>query len=250
MINLKKKLKKQELSLGSWITLPDLNLAEMMSNSNFDWLAIDLEHSVVDLESLQNIIRVIDTNDTFPMVRLTSNDPNQVKRALDSGAKGIICPMINNRDDVSELLNSVYYPSKGKRSLGIARAQKYGRDVIGYIKKIEKELVTIIQIEHIDALNNLDEIFQIQDIDGYIIGPNDLSASMGIHGDLKNKMLIKAINEINSIAKKYKKPGGIHLIEPEISDLRNAIKSGNKFIAYSLDFKIFDKGLKEFMNFK
>ncbi len=250
MINLKKKLKKQELSMGSWITLPDLNLAEMMSKSNFDWLAIDLEHSVIDLESLQNIIRVIDLNGTFPMVRLTSNDPDQVKRALDSGAKGVICPMINTKDDVIKLVNSIYYPPKGRRSLGIARAQKYGRDVIGYVKKIEKELVTIIQIEHIDALDNLEEIFQIQDVDGYIIGPNDLSASMGIHGDLKNKILKKTINEINSIAKKYKKPGGIHLIEPQISDLKNAIKSGNSFVAYSLDFKIFDKGLKEFMNFK
>ena len=246
MKNIKKLLKNNELSIGSWITIPDPIIVEMMCKSKFDWLAIDLEHSAISMESVQDIIRIITLHDIFPFVRLTSNDVNQIKRVMDAGALGIIVPMVKTIEDIKVASDGMYYPDKGKRSVGLARAQAYGRDLQGYIKDLKKFGTLIVQIEHIEAVNNIDEIFSNKNIDGFFIGPNDLSASMGIPGDLKNTKLKKAITHIRDQADKYNIPGGHHIIEPNINELVKAKKDCFKFIAYSLDIRMFDKSLAEF----
>lgn len=246
MKNIKSLLKKNQLTLGSWITIPDPIIVEMMCKTKFDWLAVDLEHSTIGMESLQDIIRIITLNNIFPFVRLTSNDPNQVKRVMDAGALGIIVPMVKTVEDIETASNAMFYPNKGTRSVGLARAQEYGRDLKGYIKSLEKCGTLIVQIEHIDAVNNLEQIFSNKNIDGFLIGPNDLSASMGIPGDLKNRKLKQAIEFINRQAKAHNIPGGQHIIEPNIRELSKAKKDGFKFIAYSLDIRLFDKSLEEF----
>ena len=129
MKNIKKLLKNNEISVGSWITIPDPIIVEMMCKSKFDWLAIDLEHSAITMESVQDIIRIITLHDIFPFVRLTSNDVNQIKRVMDAGALGIIVPMVKTIEDVKIASDGMYYPNKGKRSVGLARAQAYGRDL-------------------------------------------------------------------------------------------------------------------------
>tara|TARA_B100001250_G_scaffold65148_1_gene51597 strand:+ start:12193 stop:12945 length:753 start_codon:yes stop_codon:yes gene_type:complete len=246
MKNIKKLLKKNELTIGSWITIPDPIIVEMMCKAKFDWLALDLEHSAIGMESMQDIIRIITLYDIFPFVRLTSNDANQIKRVMDAGALGIIVPMVKTVEDIKIASEGMYYPNKGKRSVGLARAQEYGRDLQGYIKSLNKYGTLIVQIEHIDAVNNIEEIFSNENIDGYFIGPNDLSASMGIPGDLKNIKLKKAISYIKDKAKEHNIPGGQHIIEPNIKELSKAKRDGFKFIGYSLDIRIFDKSLEEF----
>ncbi len=250
MKNIKRLLKKNHLTIGSWITIPDPIIVEMMCKSDFDWLAIDLEHSAINMESVQDIIRIITSNDIFPFVRLTSNDSNQIKRVMDAGALGIIVPMVKCSSDIKMAHEAMFYPKLGKRSVGLARAQSYGRDLQSYMSELKKFGTLIVQIEHIDALNNIKEIFSNKTIDGYIIGPNDLSASMGIPGDLKNKRLKDAIGYINKQAKKSSIPGGHHIIEADIKELSKARKDGFKFIAYSLDIRLFDKALQEFMRSK
>ncbi len=246
MKNIKKLLKNNEISVGSWITIPDPIIVEMMCKSKFDWLAIDLEHSAITMESVQDIIRIITLHDIFPFVRLTSNDVNQIKRVMDAGALGIIVPMVKTIEDVKIASDGMYYPNKGKRSVGLARAQAYGRDLPGYIKQLNKYGTLIVQIEHIDAVKNIDEIFSNNSIDGFFIGPNDLSASMGIPGDIKNIKLKRVMRKVSEKAKKYNVTGGYHIIEPDIKELAKAKQNGHKFIGYSLDIRMFDKSLAEF----
>ena len=237
---LKQKLIKAELTIGSWITLSHPAIAEIMAKAGFDWLAVDLEHSVIGIHEAEELIRIIDLCGVTPLVRLTSNNSDQIKRVMDAGAYGVIVPMVNSKEDAERAVASVYFPNKGRRGVGLARAQGYGASFNDYLKWLNDNAVIIAQIEHIDSVNNLEEIFSIKEIDGYIIGPYDLSASMGLPGQLDHPSVEKAIVYVNDLAKKIKKTGGVHIIEPDPKRLQAEIKKGFKFIAYSLDIRMLD----------
>tara|TARA_A100001011_G_scaffold396666_1_gene495130 strand:+ start:895 stop:1641 length:747 start_codon:yes stop_codon:yes gene_type:complete len=231
---------KKKISIGSWITLGHPSIAEIMCNAGFDWLAIDLEHSSITLTQAEELIRVINLCNVKPFVRLTSNNSDQIKRVLDSGAEGIIVPMVKSYNDAIIAVGSCYYPPIGNRSVGLARAQKYGAGLKDYIKWKNKNLSLIVQIEHIDAIDNLEEIFSIKKIDGYLIGPYDLSASMGMPGDFKNKIFKDTVKKIVKIASKFKLKRGIHVVEPDKKILQEKIREGFDMIAYSLDTRMLD----------
>jgi len=238
-MNLKQKIRNNIQTIGSWITLGHPGIAEIMSKAGFDWLTIDLEHSGIDIQQTEDLIRVIELCDVSPLVRITNNDPNLIKRVLDAGSHGIIVPMVNSLADAQLAVQSAYYPPKGKRSFGLARAQRYGIGFEHYLERSKEETVIIVQIEHIDALNELEAILSLDDIDGYIIGPYDLSGSMNIPGQFENSEYLHVIETINKVAKKLNKSGGIHIVEPDLQLLESAKKEYN-FIAYSVDFRMID----------
>ena len=137
-MNLKKRLLARELTIGSWITIGNPVVAEVMANVGYDWLTIDMEHSAITMENAQDIIRVIDLCGVVPLVRVGHNDPNLIKRVMDAGAHGVIVPMVNSRDEAEKAVRSVKYPPLGFRGVGLARAQKYGMDFEDYKKWNEK----------------------------------------------------------------------------------------------------------------
>ena len=245
--NLKSKFKKQ-VSIGSWITLAHPAIAEIMAKSGFDWLAVDLEHSVITIREAEELIRVISLSGVTPLVRLTSNDPNQIKRVMDAGAHGIIVPMVNSPEQAKKAVESIKYPPYGTRGVGLARAQGYGCDFNDYLEWQQEGSIVIVQVEHIDAVNNLEEIFSVEGIDGFIIGPYDLSGSMGIPGQFEHPDFLAAMLKIRKISSEMNMTGGIHVIEPEPSQLQQRIEEGYRFIAYSLDVRMLDvscrKGLE------
>ena len=229
-----------DLLLGSWITIDSPAIAEIMSNSGFDWLAIDLEHSVISIDKAADLIRTIDLCDVTPFVRLTSNDKNQIKRVLDAGAKGIIIPMVNSTDDAKSAVESTKYGPIGKRGVGLARAQNYGVSFDDYFEWQKTEITVIAQIEHKIAVKNLRDILSVDGIDGYMIGPYDLSCSLGIPGEFNNNIFTSTLSEINSIGNELRVPGGLHVVEPNLEELKKAINYGYKFIAYSVDIRMLD----------
>ena len=195
---LKLKLHNNEQTIGSWITLSNTGIAEIMANAGFDWIVVDLEHSMISIETAGELIRVIDLAGVPPLVRLTSNHPDQIKRVMDAGAHGIIVPMVKTKGDAEQAVSSVYYPPKGIRGVGLARAQDYGIGFHEYRDWLEENAIIIVQIEHIDAVNNLKDILSVDGVDGYIIGPYDLSASLGVSGEFDHSFMIEAMNEIYS----------------------------------------------------
>jgi 2-keto-3-deoxy-L-rhamnonate aldolase RhmA len=239
LMNLKQKIRNKTQTIGSWITLGHPGIAEIMSKAGFDWLTIDLEHSGINIQQTEDLIRVIELCDVSPLVRITNNDPNLIKRVLDAGSHGIIVPMVNSLADAQLAIQSAYYPPKGKRSFGLARAQRYGVGFKDYLERSKDETVIIVQIEHIDALKELEAILSLDEIDGYIIGPYDLSGSMNIPGQFENSEYLDVISTINEVAKKLGKSGGIHIVEPDLQLLEIAKKEYN-FIAYSVDFRMID----------
>ncbi len=238
--SLKAKIARDEFVLGSWVTLGHPAIAEIMARSGFDWITIDLEHSVITIREAEDLIRVLTLANVPALVRLTSNDTNQVKRVMDAGASGIIVPMVTCREDAVKAVDAVKYPPVGKRGVGLARAQQYGAGFDKYRTWLDQDSVIIVQIEHIDAITNLEDIFSVENIDGYIIGPYDLSASMGIPGQFSHPDFNDAMEHIKSTSKRMGIPGGIHIIEPDPSQLEVRVKEGFKFIAYSLDIRMLD----------
>ncbi len=237
---LKQKLTTGDLSLGSWITLGHPAIAEIMARAGFEWLAVDLEHSVITIREAEELIRIIDLCGVSPLVRLTWNDPNQIKRVMDAGAHGVIVPMVNSSEQAAAAVSAVRYPSAGKRGVGLARAQGYGSSFNDYLEWQESNAVVIVQIEHIDAVNNIDEILATDGVDGYIIGPYDLSGSMGMPGELTHPDVVKAMQQVKDAGKANNMPGGVHIIEPDTEQLSMRSQEGYKFIAYSLDIRMLD----------
>jgi 2-dehydro-3-deoxyglucarate aldolase len=164
------------------------------------------------------------------------------------GADGIIVPMIKNKVDEQMAVDYVKYPPIGNRGVGLYRAQKYGLAFDEYKQWVEKEAVIIAQIEHIDAVNNIDGILTTEGIDGTIVGPYDLSGSMGVPGEYYRKDVQSAILRIKKACKRYNKPYGFHVIESNPENLQKRIEEGCTFLAYSLDFFFLGDCAREGMN--
>jgi len=159
---------------------------------------------------------------------------------MDAGAHGIVVPMVNSSEEAAKAVAATRYAPLGTRGVGLARAQAYGEKFEEYLEWQKNDPVVIVQIEHIDAVNNLESILSTDGVDGYIIGPYDLSCSMGLAGEFEHPDLIAAMEQIQSVAKQLNKIGGIHIVEPDTEKLKEKIIEGQKFIAYSVDIRMLD----------
>jgi len=231
----KTALKEGRITIGGWLTLGHTAVAEIMASAGFDWIAIDMEHSVIGIQDVQPLVQAIELGGSLPLVRLSSNDPVLAKRVMDTGASGVIVPMVNTAEEAELAVKSVKYPSWGFRSVGLARAQKYGPGFDDYASKINDEGIVILQIEHKDGVKNIDEILSVDGVDGIFIGPYDLSGSFGIPGDFGNMLMKDAERRVLDIAKKYDKPAGIHIVWPSMADFEKRKEEGFRIIAFGAD---------------
>ena len=229
-----------KLSIGSWIQLGHPAIAEIMASAGFDWLAVDLEHSTISLGEAEELIRVIDLKGVVPLVRLASNNSEQIKRIMDAGAHGVIVPMVNSEEEAQAAVSAVKYPPIGNRSVGLARAQGYGPRFAEYFEWQRDNSLVIVQIEHINAVDNLESILSVKGVDAYIVGPYDLSGSLGIPGQFEAPKYLDALQQIRRASAKLCVPGGVHIVEPDAQELEQSIKQGNQFIAYGVDTRMLD----------
>lgn len=233
---LRNRIKAGELTLGSWITIGHPNVAEILSNAGFDWLVIDIEHNPIDISMVQTLITTIQSKGVAALVRVSKNEEVVIKHVLDAGADGIIVPMICSKEDAIQAVDYAKYPPIGKRGVGLARAQQYGTGFESYKKWVAEDLVVIAQIEHIDGINNLEEIISVDGIDGTIIGPYDLSGSMGMPGEFEKPVVKEALKRYIDICQKHGFPMGFHVVNTDPAKIQEKIDEGYRFIAYGTDF--------------
>lgn len=234
-MSLKSSLRAGRLTIGSWITLAHPAIAEILARAGFDWLVVDLEHSVITIREVEELIRVIELCGVTPLVRLSNNDPTLIKRVMDAGAHGVIVPQVNSRAEAEAAVAAVYYPPKGRRGVGLARAQGYGARFEDYHRWLAKHAIVIVQLEHRDAVEQAEDILSVKGIDGYLIGPYDLSASLGVAGQFSHPAVVEARRRIARAARALGVAGGVHVIQPDVAETARRIKDGFTFIAYSLD---------------
>jgi len=221
--------------LGSWLTLGNPSIAEIMADAGFDWLCVDLEHTSTDYKEAQLLIMAIQSKGLKAFVRVGGNDPLIIKRVLDSGADGIIVPSVNSALEAKNAVEAVRYPPMGKRGVGLARAQDYGFGFDSYRDHKTKEIKLIVQIEHISAIKELDAIIQTEGVDGTFIGPYDLSGSLGKPGQWDEPEVRDALKIYEVTARKYNKWMGFHVVQPDYNLVLEKISLGYNFIAFGFD---------------
>ena len=192
-----KKLRKK-IKIGSWITTYNPSAVHLMSLLGFKWLCIDMEHSTISFDQMEQLIAAIKNNDSVPFVRVGTNDQLHIKKALDAGAQGIIVPMVNTVKEAKNAINYTFYPPVGKRGVGLSRSSNFGYDFETYVKGESKKIQLILQIENIEGINNLDKILNLKNISGTLLGPYDLSASLGVIGKLENSLVKNAIKFLSN----------------------------------------------------
>jgi len=196
--------------LNGWCAIPSGFSAELMAHLGWDSLVIDCQHGLVGYESMLAMLTAISTTATVPMVRVPWNDPAAIMKALDAGAYGIICPMINSRADCETFVGACRYAPRGYRSSGPTRAVLYGGP--DYAGKANDTVVALAMIETRQALDNLAAIVTTPELDGVYIGPSDLSVSLGFpHGlDRTEDAPLAAIRTVLDACKRHRIRAGIH----------------------------------------
>ena len=228
-------------SIGTWLSLPNESVAEIFAKAGYEWVVIDLEHSAINIDQAASLIRVIDLAGSKPFVRLSDHSPSQIKRVLDAGAKGILAPMVESQQQIEEIISACHYPPKGKRGMGLARAQGSGEEKakMEYITQSSKHIEIYAQIESVTGIENIDSILS-QDINGYFIGPYDLSASLGSPGEFNSAKFLAAEDIILNSAKKHQIKCGYHLVEPQLKQIQTLHEKGYDMIAFSVDIRMLD----------
>lgn len=243
--SLKARLAARELTIGSWLSFGFTHVAEMMAAVGFEWLVVDMEHTGIGVGDMMQLIQVVELAGSAPLVRVGANDPLLIKRAMDAGATGVIVPMVNTADDARRAVDSLYYPPKGARGAGLSRAQAYGEDFAAYRAWANQESVLVVQIEHINAVENLTDILAVDGVDAFMVGPYDLSGSLGQPGQWDAAPVAAALTEIERLAGASSKPSGFHVVHSDHQELARRIDAGYTMIAYGDDMVFLTEKLRD-----
>jgi len=230
-------------TLGVVMTIPSPFAAETLAGRGFDWMWIDMEHSPIDLETADRMIQAIQGTGTVPIIRVAWNRHWLVKPALDMGAMGIIIPWINSKQEAVDAVQALRYPPEGVRGVGASvAARRWGLPTSEYLKVANNEIIAILQIENIEAVNNIGEILTVPGIDVIFVGPNDLASSMGLLGQPTHPRVEEAIQKVLVATKNAKIPVGILGFSPDAANKR--IQQGFQFIAVASDGSLLSSGAK------
>lgn len=240
--SIRKKLLGGGHSIGSWIQIPHPSVAEIMGAAGYDWVAVDLEHGSIGVQQLPDLFRALELGNTLPLARLAYGHPKDCKQALDSGAGGVIVPMIESADQLIAVRNACYWPPAGNRGVGFSRANLFGKYFEEYIEEAQAPIL-VAMIEHERAVENLEDICKVDGLDALLIGPYDLSASMNMTAEFQSDQFIKTLEKIQLVADKYKIPCGIHIVTPSPNELEQKLKDGYQFLAYSIDSVFLNHGV-------
>ncbi len=226
-------VKERRLQIGIWSSLCSNIGAEIISDSGFDWILLDTEHSPNEIPGLVQQLQAVGRGTATPVVRAAWNDMVLIKRILDIGAQSILIPYVQTPDEARRAVASVRYPPRGMRGVaGAARASRYGR-VTDYLKKADDEICLLVQVETRSALDQIEAIAGVEGIDGVFIGPADLSASLGHLGNPQHPDAQAAIRDAaRRLAAVGKAAGILTGVEAEA---RRYIEWGYNFVAVGTD---------------
>ena len=232
-------------AVNGWLAIPNSFATEVMAHQGWDTLTIDLQHGVVDYPAMVTMLQAISTTPTVPVVRVPWLEPGIIMKSLDAGAYGIICPMVNTREEAQKLVAYTHYAPRGTRSFGPVRALYYGGP--DYPEKANDTIVSFAMIETAQALDNLDAILSVEGLDAIYIGPSDLSLALGckpLFDDVEPKVA-EAIAHILARAQAHGVQAGIHNGRPDVARAR--IAQGFSFVTVSADARILAAGSQQIL---
>lgn len=219
--------------LNGWLHIPSMWSAEVMANQGWDSLLIDMQHGMMSIETAIQMMQAISTTDTVPLVRVNWNTPGEIMRLLDGGAYGVICPMVDTREQCEAFVGACRYPPMGYRSLGPTRARVYGG--VDYAEHANDTIVTLAMIETQEAFDNRDDIMRVEGLDGVFVGIGDLRLSMtGKAGfDSSDQTVNDALDAILESARKHNIKAGLFTVDTLYAT--DMIKKGYDFVTVMTD---------------
>jgi 4-hydroxy-2-oxoheptanedioate aldolase len=227
----KEKLGRGEIVAGSFLYLPSAGLAEIIGLIGFDFVVIDMEHGPIEIQTAEEIVRAAELGGVTPFVRIPSNSPHLILRALDTGALGVHVPNVNDAEQARAMVDSVKYGPRGRRGLAGVRAARYGLKgpLAGYTVEANQQCMAIAQVESVESINNLDALLEVEGVDVYYLGPVDLSNSYGVPGDTKDPRVVSSVKDaIKRIVAAGKTAG---CIAADVEEAKRYIDLGARYIA-------------------
>jgi 2-dehydro-3-deoxyglucarate aldolase len=231
-IEFRKQLQSRKILWGTLVSLPVPEITEILVDAGYDWLFIDMEHAPLEVRDVQRILQA-GGESIAGIIRLPANDPIYIKKAMDIGPAGIMLPLVNSADDARNAVKWSKYPPMGTRSVGVGRVHHYGAALQQTIETANDTTAVIVQVEHIQAVENIDGIVAVPGVDAVLIGPYDLSASMGIPGQVADPRVKEAIEKVRLACQKTGMPLGI--FTASVPFARECAKNGFTLIAVSTD---------------
>jgi len=241
-MNFTQRLRDNELLLGTMLTLPSPEVAEMIAACGYDWLFVDGEHGNLSTLDLQRMLQAV-AGRSAAIIRVAAKTERDIKKVLDIGADGVIAPQVNSADEARHVVACCKYPPRGIRGVGLARAQGYGRDFAEYMESANDRIAVIVQAEHIDAVNNIDDIVKVDGIDAVFIGPYDLSASMGRMGEVDHPEVVEAIDRVGRACQQNNIALGYFGVSAE--SVEAYIDKGYKLICAGVDAAFVTQGAEQ-----
>ena len=233
--NLKKSLNKRELLFGGWISYDHPSIAETFALTGFDFISIDMEHAPISLSSAQRIISISQAYQIPCLPRPVSHSNDFFKPLLDSGADGLIVQMVETSEEVNKISKYLKYPPIGNRTYGVNRAHSFGLNFKDYVNNWNEESILIVQIESKQGVKNIESIVSDPNVDGVMIGPYDLSGSLGVPGETSHPDVVDASKKVIEMCKQYNKSCATQISDPNLKNINKAIDEGYTFIILSSD---------------
>lgn len=240
----KRALQNDETLWGLWLGLPDTSCAEICAGAGFDWLLIDGEHAPFELKTVLHHLQALAPYDVSPIVRPEIGSVSLIKRLLDVGAQTLLIPMVNSAEQAKELVAAVRYPPEGVRGMGssLARAARWNK-VPQYLQKANEEICLIVQVETLEAMDNLEEIVKVEGVDGVFIGPSDLSGAMGHVGNPDHPEVVEKIQWAMEVIKRSGKASGI--LSLNLEKAQQFAENGTKFVGVGVDTLLLRTGAEQ-----
>jgi 2-keto-3-deoxy-L-rhamnonate aldolase RhmA len=246
-LTLKKNLRAGQVCFGTWLTFPDPMIAEVIAGVGFDWVIIDTEHSPFNPETLAHMLMAFNGSQTVPFIRVGSTDHMQIKLALDMGAGGVLVPWVTTEEDARRVVAACRYPPEGTRGFGPRRASDYYRNLEPleeYVRISNESVFVAVQFEHIDAVRDVERILAVPGIDVALLGPMDLSGTMGLLGQLDHPKVLEAIDRVIEKAKAAGIPVGVP-VEAKPDVLAGWIARGSQFATVGEDLGFLKRGASQ-----
>lgn len=244
MKNLKDKILSGDAVHGCWINLASTVSAEIVGRAGFDWLLLDLEHGAGDVAIMYQQLQVLSGSSSTPIVRTDDLSRPKVQRILDAGAMGIMFPQIQEPHEADLAIRMMYYPPRGIRGMAkMVRATGFGRTANEYTGNLEKNLVGVIQIETLEALQQIEGIAATEGVDVLFVGPSDLTLALGIFGKLDHPLYQQALSDVARAAKKHGKATGVLMLD--INEYEMYYQLGYRFLACGADSMFVTRGADE-----
>lgn len=235
MAGIRDALLNREPCFGTWIQIGHAGVAEILANIGFEWIAVDCEHTEIDVALFADLARGMFGRGPAPLVRVRENDTLAIRQVLDAGAEGVIVPLVNSAEEAAKAVAAAKYPPEGVRGFAFGRMNDYGAKFDDYVKRANEQIAVVVMIESKEAVERIDEILAVEGVDGVFVGPYDLSGSYGIPGQTDHELVRNGCQKVSEACFSAGKSAGAHIVVPTKERIRQAVEQGFTFLALGMD---------------